>query len=63
MTTYLPVYTRPPNKLLRYEFRNFSDKRGNTGKLRIAIYIDKKGRQQEDVAQVLWGLTEAKTAL
>jgi hypothetical protein len=54
MNAFLPIYTRPPNKLLRYELRNFDDKAGNTGKLRLAIYNDKHGKQQEAVAQVLW---------
>lgn len=58
--TFLPIYTRPPNKLLRYELSNFDDKAGNTAKLRIAIYTDKRGKQQEVVSQVLWDWANAK---
>lgn len=53
---HLPIYCRPPNKLLRYEIRGFTDCNGNhPGKVRVAIYKDKSGNIQEHDAQVLWG--------
>jgi hypothetical protein len=49
VTPYLPVYARPPNKLLRYEERPFWG-----GICRYAIFTDKNGKQQEMTAQVIW---------
>lgn len=51
---YLPIYTRPPNKFVRYEERQFDDGVGHTATLRYAIFIDKNGKQQEMIAQVIW---------
>jgi len=54
---YLPIYHRPPNKFLRYELRNFEVVtciKVLTGTERIAIFLDKNGKQQEDTAQVMW---------
>jgi hypothetical protein len=51
---YHPYYCSPPNKLIRYEVRDFDDGHGNGGKCRWAIYTDKKGKQCEMVAQVIW---------
>lgn len=51
---YIPVYCRPPNKLIRYEMRPFDDGAGHTGMLRVAIFLDKKKHHREMVAQVRW---------
>lgn len=63
-TPYLPRYCTPPNKLLRYEMEPFDDGDGNGGEVRIAIFLDKKGKEQRYEAQVIWqygwfkGITE-----
>jgi len=31
MKPHLPIYTRPPNTLLRYEDERFTDRSGNSG--------------------------------
>ena len=49
MTPYKPIYIRPPNKFSGYYVKTFWG-----GELRIAKYKDKKGRECEMVAQVLW---------
>lgn len=54
MESFLPIQHRPPNKFLRYEERNFDDGHGNSGIERIAYYLDKKGKEQSVIAQVLW---------
>jgi len=54
MKPYIPVYCRPPNKLLRYESRRFSDGAGHAGRQRVAVFLDKKKRQCEMTAQVIW---------
>ncbi len=51
----LPVYCRPPNKLIRYVEENFTDAVGNIAIVRNAIFLDKKGKEQTMVAQVIWG--------
>lgn len=54
---YLPIYHRTPNKFLRYELRKFEVVaciRVLTGTERIAIFLDKNGKQQEMSAQVMW---------
>ena len=51
---YLPVYHRPPNKFLRYEIVDFDQGNGNSGKYRIAHFLDKKGNEDSMVAQVMW---------
>ncbi len=51
---YIPVYTRPPNKLQTYEERRFTDRSGNSGIERIAHYLDKNGKPKEMTAQVIW---------
>jgi hypothetical protein len=52
---FLPVYCRPPNKLIRYVEENFTDAVGNIAIVRTAIFLDKKGKEQTMVAQVIWG--------
>lgn len=54
MTPHLPIYHRPPNKFLRYEERRFDDGAGHTGTLRIAVFLDKSGKEREETAQVIW---------
>ena len=51
---YLPRYSRPPNKFLRYELRDFDDGHGNGGQYRVAHFLDKKGKEQEMTAHVIW---------
>lgn len=51
---YLPVYCRPPNRLVRYEQRPFADRAGNRATLTIAVFQDKHGKEHEAVAQVRW---------
>jgi hypothetical protein len=54
MTPYHPIYHRAPNKFLRYENRRFDDGAGHTATMRIAIFKDKSGAEQEMTAQVIW---------
>ena len=54
MKPYLPVYSRPPNVLIRYQDERFVDKAGNGGINRLAIYKDSKGKQQSMTAQIIW---------
>lgn len=54
MTTFLPIYHRAPNKFIRYEERRFDDGAGHTATMRIAIFKDKNGAEQEMTAQVMW---------
>ena len=51
---FIPVYARAPNKLLRYEERPFICRAGHKGVERMAIFIDRNGKQQEMTAQVIW---------
>ena len=56
-TPYLPIYHRSPNKILRYELRKFEVVtciKVLAGVERIAIFLDKNGKQQEMSAQVMW---------
>lgn len=52
---YLPIYHRPPNKFVRYEIVDFDHGNGDSGKYRIAHFLDKKGKAETMVAQVMWG--------
>lgn len=52
--SHLPIYSRPPCKLIRYEIRDFNDGAGNGGQRRIAIYFDKHSNQKEMIAQTIW---------
>lgn len=51
---FLPIQHRPPNKFLRNEVNDFDDGHGNGGKIRIAYFLDKKGKEQSVTAQVMW---------
>ena len=51
---FYPIYARAPNKLIRYEERPFNDGHGHGGIVRVAIFVDNKGKQQEMDAQVIW---------
>ena len=51
---YIPIYSRAPNKLLRYEIRQFEDLNGLKAEIRWAIFLDKKGQEYEMIAQVKW---------
>lgn len=50
---YLPIWIRPPNKLVRYEDRRFVCGM-YPGTKRIAIFVDKKGVEREETAQIIW---------
>lgn len=54
MQPYIPIWHRPPNKFLRHEDRRFDDGAGHAGTKRIALYLDKSGKQREETAQVIW---------
>lgn len=54
MKPYTPIYHKPPNKFIRYEMRDFADGYGHSGKVRVAIFKDSKGRTQEMDAQIYW---------
>jgi hypothetical protein len=51
---FVPIYHRNPNRFVEYVVRPFNDGAGHTGKTRVARYIDKNGKHQEVVAQILW---------
>jgi hypothetical protein len=51
---FLPHYHRPPNKFVRYYEKRFDDGAGHTATLRIAVFLNKKGKEEECVAQVMW---------
>lgn len=51
---YIPIYNRRPNKLLRYVERRFDYGYSQVGTERIAIFVDKKGKEHEMIAQILW---------
>ena len=51
---HYPFYARPPNKVVRYYYKDFDDGVGHTAKLRIVVYINKHGKECEEVAQVIW---------
>lgn len=52
--TYIPVYCRPPNKLVRYEEIKFTCKAGYPGIERMAVFLDKNGKEQRTTAQIIW---------
>ncbi len=54
MKPYIPVYCRPPNKLLKYVTSNFDDGAGHTGQLTTAHFLDKNKKEAEMVAYVKW---------
>lgn len=54
MSVHVPVQHRPPNRFLEHEIRPFTDQAGNTGRLRIAHFLNDKKKRCEIVAQVLW---------
>lgn len=51
---FIPIYARAPNKLVRYEERSFVCHAGHKGIVRVAIFNDRSGKQQEMDAQVIW---------
>lgn len=51
---FIPVYARAPNKLVRYELRPFVCRAGHKAMVRVAIFTDRNGKQQEMDAQVIW---------
>lgn len=51
---HLPVYTTPPNKLVKYIEEPFDDGCGHTAIVRTAVFLDKKGVEKTMVAQVIW---------
>lgn len=54
MAAYLPIWSRPPNKLVRYEDRPFDDGHGHRGVKVVAVYLDKSGNECEELARVKW---------
>ncbi len=54
MTTYLPYYSSPPNKVLSYRLEPFDDGHGHKAQLRIVTYLDKNKVEKEAIAQVMW---------
>lgn len=50
---FIPFQHRPPNKFLRYEERRFQFSHGS-GIERIAHFINKKGKPDSVVVQVIW---------
>lgn len=55
MEVFHPVYTRAPNKLIEYFLEDFDDGCGHKAIIRYAKWVDKKGKEQISVAQVMWG--------
>jgi hypothetical protein len=54
---HIPIYHSKPNKFLRYEERPFqciTCIRTIDGIERVAIFLDKNGKQQEMTAQIIW---------
>lgn len=56
---YIPVWNRPPNKLVRYEERPFTLPANAYGKIKsgiekFAIFKDKNGKDQEMQAFIRW---------
>lgn len=54
MKVFLPIYCRPPNKLISYDLKRFDDNAGHAGAVRVATYIDKNGKRQQQDAQIIW---------
>jgi hypothetical protein len=55
MKPYLPIYSRPPNKLIEYRKERFDDGVGHTGTRIVAIYFDKKDKcNKEMTAHIVW---------
>lgn len=54
ITPYYPVFSRLPNKLIRYEERPFDDGYGHYATVVVAIFTDKNKSIQEMDAQVKW---------
>ena len=54
MKPHLPIYTRLPNTLLRYEDERFTDRSGNSGVDRVAVYLDRNEKEQRMTAQIIW---------
>ena len=57
MSTYKPIWSRPPNKFIRYENRNFDDLAGHTAVITYAIYLDKNKVEKEIEAFIKWNST------
>lgn len=58
MKPYVPIYKRPPNKFIRFEERKF-----HGGMLTIAVFQNKKGKEQELVILVKWRNNERDSLL
>ena len=52
--SYTPIYARAPNKFQHFREEEFTDRSGHKAILRIAVFLDRKGVEQEEVAQVKW---------
>lgn len=51
---HLPKYCRKPNKLLRYELEPYDDGAGHGGQIRVAVFLDKNGKEKRTTAHYLW---------
>ena len=56
--SYIPIWNKNGNKLIEYKITDFNDGYGNSAKLKIAIFKDRKNNLQEIVAQVIWNKNE-----
>ena len=52
--TYRPHYASNGNVVQSYTYTPFTTISGDTGVLRIANYVDKKGSNRTAVARVIW---------
>lgn len=52
--SYIPIYNRPPNKLIKYKYQEFDDGIGHTAQLKIAQFLDKNKKEKEMIAIVNW---------
>ena len=50
---FIPHYLRKPNTFLRYETERFIGSH-YSATLNVAYFLDKKGKEQRCVAQVIW---------
>lgn len=50
------IWNRSPNKLIRYEERQFDDGVGHTAIITVAIYLDKNKTEREVDAYVKWDI-------
>jgi hypothetical protein len=51
---HLPVWVRPPNKLVRTYDKPFDDGYGHSGIVTVKVFLDKNGKEQEVDAYIKW---------